>query len=156
MKNLKDLKIFLSNLDKKVINDLSKAQRTTAQKICSDVQSLAPGNGQYSSSIKVSDTIIEGNTIKTSVYTDMTVQAKSTGNVYNLGFLLETGTNPHAIPNAFNWGVIYGYDSAMYKRTLKKDWHPGFVAIPHFRPALNQNKTFYKEQIKKILKEAKQ
>ena len=44
MKNLKDLKIVLSNLDKRVINDLSKAQRTTAQKICSDAQSLAPGN----------------------------------------------------------------------------------------------------------------
>lgn len=156
MKDLKALKVFLSNLDKKAVDNLVKAQRTTAQKICSDVQSLAPGNGEYSSSIKVSDTKVENSTIKTRIYTDMTVQAKSTGNTYNLGFLLETGTNPHAIPNAFNWGVIYGYDSDMYKRTLKKDWHPGFVSMPHFVPALNQNKTFYKEQIKKALEGAKQ
>lgn len=144
---------YLWNLESNIIDDVIEAQRSTAKKVCDDAQSLAPGSGKYSNSIKVSPTTVSGNTVKTMVYTDMVVgPAKSTGNSYNLGLLLETGTNPHAIPNAFDWGNIYGYDSAMYKRTLSKDWHPGFVSMPHFIPALNKNKKYYSDEISRVLK----
>lgn len=148
---MKSLTVTLKKLEKNIMADLISAQRKTANQICKDAQSLAPGSGEYSKSIKVGNTQINGNRITTQIYTGLTVNAKSTGNSYNLGFLLETGTNPHAIPNAFNWGVIYGYDSPMYKRTLEPDWHPGFPAMPHFIPALNKNKKVYIDNISSVL-----
>lgn len=151
MEDIKKLNVYLGRISKKIVNDLAKAQRETAKTICKDAQSLAPGNGKYAQSIKVGDTISDGKKISTKVTTDVNVTAKSNGNVYNLGFLLETGTEMHAIPNAFGWGDIFGYDSPQYKRTLQKNWHPGFNSMPHFIPALNKNKDVYWQNIEKAL-----
>lgn len=152
MKSLKDLENKLSNIEQKVLTEMVKAQRETAESIRVDTQELAPSKtGEYADSIVVKETIIKGNNIETPVESDMTVVSKE-GNAYNLGFLLEHGTLPHAIPNAFNWGVLYGYDSEMYKRTLEPDWHPGFAELPHYYPALNKNKNLYKENINKALR----
>lgn len=154
MKSIKELENKLDNISNSIIKKLEQAQRETAEAICDDVKSLAPSNtGKYRESIKVKETRIEGNKLKTSVTTDITVTAKSSGNTYNLGFLLETGTEMHAIPNAFGWGDIFGYESPQYKRTLQKDWHPGFESMPHFRPAMNKNKDLYTKNIKKVLDE---
>lgn len=147
MEDLKGLALHLKKIDKKILNDLAKAQRETAESICKDAQSLAPGNGEYKNSIKVTNTEMDGKKITTKIVTDVTVTAKSNGNVYNLGALLENGTMPHAIPNAFGWGDLFGYDSYMYKRTLDPNWHPGFVSMPHFIPALNKNKLVYLQNI---------
>lgn len=143
MEDIKGLTLHLKNISKKVIDDLAEAQRDTAEDICQDAKSLAPGSGKYKDSIRVTDTVISGKKITTKIITDVTVTAKSNGNVYNLGALLENGTMPHAIPNAFGWGDLFGYDSDMYKRTLDPNWHPGFVSMPHFIPALNKNKSKY-------------
>lgn len=156
MNDIKQLKTDLGKMAASVKKELKRAQRETAEQIKLDAQLLAPGNGPYSESIRVQKTIVNGNKISTMVSTNvMTDVAKSTGKQYNLGFLLETGTNPHAIPNAFDWGNIYGYDSAMYKRTLSDDWHPGFVAMPHFIPALNKNKALYQRKISEALERVK-
>ena len=153
MKDLNDLSSYLKRLPKKVEKEIIKAQQEVAKKIEADVRELAPGNGPYAQSIMVRKTVVDGNNISTKISTTvMTDEAKSTGKRYNLGFLLETGTNPHAIPNAFDWGRIYGYDSDMYKRTLAKDWHPGFVAMPHFIPAMNRNKALYRAKISEALR----
>lgn len=151
MEDIKKLNVYLSGISKKIVKDLVNAQRETAKAICNDAQSLAPGNGEYAHSIKVGDTINDGKKISTKITTDVNVTAKSNGNVYNLGFLLETGTEMHAIPNAFGWGDIFGYDSPQYKRTLQKNWHPGFNSMPHFIPALNKNKDVYLQNIEKAL-----
>lgn len=153
MKDIRQLKTDLRKMATNVKRELKKAQRETAEQIRKDAQLMAPGNGAYSESIMVRKTIIKGDDISTVVSTRvLTPVAKSTGRQYNLGFLLETGTDPHAIPNAFDWGRIYGYDSEMYKRTLQKDWHPGFVAMPHFIPAMNRNKALYRAKISEALR----
>lgn len=155
MKDLNDLSSYLKRLPKKVEKEIIKAQQEVAKKIEADARELAPGNGPYAQSIIARETqktdLYISTKISTTVMTDV---AKSTGKQYNLGFLLETGTNPHAIPNAFDWGRIYGYDSDMYKRTLSKDWHPGFVSMPHFAPALNKNKKIYEQKIQEALRRA--
>lgn len=156
MKDISQLRNDLGKMATRVKKELKRAQRETAEQIRNDAQIMAPGNGPYSESIKVRKTIVSGNNISTKVSTKaVTDVAKSTGKQYNLGFLLETGTNPHAIPNAFDWGRIYGYDSDMYKRTLSDDWHPGFVSMPHFIPALNRNKTLYHRKISEALERVK-
>lgn len=156
MKDIKQLKSDLGKMASGVKRELVKAQREVAEQIKNDAQTMAPGTGAYSQSITVRKTVVEGNNISTKISTTvMTDVAKSTGKQYNLGFLLETGTNPHAIPNAFDWGNIYGYDSDMYKRTLSDDWHPGFVSMPHFIPALNRNKALYQRKIKEALERVK-
>lgn len=156
MKDIKLLKSDLRKMANNVKRELVKAQRETAEAIKNDAQIMAPGNGAYSESIMVRKTIVDGDNISTNISTKaVTAVAISTGKQYNLGFLLETGTNPHAIPNAFDWGRIYGYDSDMYKRTLAKDWHPGFVSMPHFIPALNKNKALYRRKISEALERVK-
>ena len=89
--------------------------------------------------------------IKTFIGSGATVTSKA-GKSYNLGYLLEHGTLNHAIPNAFNWGVIYGFDSERYFRTCRDDWHPGSIAIPHYKLALEKNKELYKGKIKLAFK----
>lgn len=156
MKDIEQLKKDLGRMATNVKRELARAQRETAEQIRDDAKMMAPGNGEYSESIMVRKTIIKGDDISTIVSTKvLTPVAKSTGRQYNLGFLLETGTDPHAIPNAFDWGRIYGYDSDMYKRTLQKDWHPGFVSMPHFIPALNRNKALYRRKISEALERVK-
>ena len=155
MRDLKELNKMLSNLPKKLEVELVKAQQETAKIIEADARTSAPGSGQYSQSITAKETVVEGKNISTVISTEMmTKVAISTGKQYNLGMLLETGTNPHAIPNAFDWGKIYGYDSEMYKRTLSPDWHPGFVSMPHFYPALDQNKELYEKKINEAFRRA--
>lgn len=153
MKNATELNAYFNNIEKTIVKKLITAQREVAEEICQDAQNYAPGNGEYSNSIKVRETKVEGDEIITSITTDVTVTAKSNGNVYNLGFLLEHGTSHHAIPNAFDWGRIFGYDSDMYKRTLDPHWHPGFDAMPHFSLALIDNKDEYSIRISKVLDE---
>ena len=155
MSKANELNVYFDKLTDKIQSEIIKAQQETAKQIETDARAMAPGRGPYSESIKARDTEVQRKKISTKVSTDMmTPVAISTGRSYNLGFLLETGTNPHAIPNAFDWGRIYGYDSAMYKRTLADDWHPGFVAMPHLIPALNKNKTLYENNIMKALERA--
>ena len=57
----------------------------------------------------------------------MQVTSKA-GDSYNLGQLLETGTMPHAIPNAFGYGEWFGVDP---------NFHPGMKAYNNYKNALN-------------------
>lgn len=155
LKDIKNLPNDLEKLKSKLIENIKEAHRQTAEEMWQDVINNAPMNmGDYISSITL-QTEDDGTKIVSTVSSDLIVGPSiSTGKSYNLGFLLETGTEPHAIPNAFNWGVIYGYDSDMYKRTLSPDWHPGTVAQPHYNPALLKAKEKQKIAIKKAIKEA--
>lgn len=156
MKNIKNLSIDLNKLKERIIENIKEEHRKTAEEMYEDVVSNAPNNtGEYVSSIQISETQDDGKSFKTEVFTDLTVgPAISTGKSYNLGLLLETGTDPHAIPNAFDWGRIYGYDSDMYKRTLDPNWHPGTVAQPHFNPALLKARETQKENIRNAIRKA--
>lgn len=141
-----------------IIDNIIQAQRETADIICEDVKDLAPKGktGEYAESIKVGETIVERGVISTEIYTDATVTTKD-NKEYNLGFLLETGTNPHAIPNAFGRGNYYGYigaDGRYHKGTLDDDWHPGTIAQPHFSTGLFMNNLVYKQKLNEALKKS--
>ena len=154
MRSISEMPKYFGLFTNRSIKNIKQAQKQTAEIIQSDAKQLAPfDTGLYEESIKVSPMETEGFTISTKIYTDEQVVTKS-GIAYNLGFLLENGTDPHAIPNAFGWGDKYGYDSVRYKRTLEKDWHPGTMAQPHFTTALQQNETTYLQNIDKAIKEA--
>lgn len=154
MKDISQLSKQLDRIQKNIVKELIEVQQKTAESICEDAKTFAPGKGPYKSTIKVKTTEVKGNIISTEVITDFTVEAKSNGNVYNLGYLLENGTMQHAIPNAFGLGYTYGYVDRYgyrHKGTLDKDWHPGFAPLPHFIPALLLNKEKYNEALGKVL-----
>lgn len=153
MKDISFLDKHIERIKNRVINDLVEIQKETAEKICRDAKNFAPGD-VYKDSIKVNETEIKEDNISTSITTDILVQAKYNGNIYNLGYLLENGTLEHAIPNAFGLGYTYGYIDRYgyrHKGTMDKDWHPGFRPLPHFIPALLFNKEEYNTKIKKVL-----
>lgn len=149
MKSLDDLVKKLEKWQKDIDNEVMEAQRKTAEQIWEDVIDYAPvKTGKYIDSIKIEEPIKESNTISTFIGSDLMVDAKSTNKSYNLGYLLEHGTLPHAIPNAFDWGNIFGFDSEQYARTLRYNWHPGMYAHPHYRMSLVKNKKLYKDNIR--------
>ena len=157
MKNIESLSVDISRFGEMVIDNLKKAQRDTAEKVWEDVVAQAPvDTGNYVSSIKISNTEYDGDTIRTSVYTDATVTAKATGMTYNLGRLLEEGTSPHEIRAVEKEGLFWGaYDDNGNPIIVKKVQHPGTVAQPHFIPALQKNIALYHSNIGKAIKEAK-
>lgn len=152
MKDISKLSIDIKNLNTGITKQLVKAQKEAAHKIWEDIIRQAPmKTGNYISSITIGETIIKDGIIKTFIGSDLNVDTKD-GKKYNLGSLLENGTDPHSIPNAFGWGEIYGYDSEQYKRTLSKTWHPGTTAQPHYLPSLQKNKKYYNDLISKAIK----
>lgn len=154
MKDITTISLDFDKFTKELIPNLSKAQQESARLIWEDVIATAPmDEGYFIDSIKVSDTEINNDEIKTSIGSDLMVNAKN-GKSYNLGMLLETGTNPHAIPNAFGWGDKYGYNSEKYKETLDPNWHPGTRALNFYQNALNNNKTEYQNNLIKAIKES--
>ena len=125
---------------------MKQAQRNTAERIREHLSENANmRTGAFIASIQIGNTEEDGDTIKTFIGSDLTVTSKA-GNSYNLGQLLETGTMPHAIPNAFGWGENFGIDP---------NFHPGMRAYNNYRNALNDNITTYKENIRKAIREAK-
>ena len=152
MKDISKLSAYLDKFTKQVIENVTKAQQETAQKVWEDVVNNAPmDTGNYVSSIQVSPTEKKGNTIRTEIYTDATVSTLG-GKTYNLGYLLENGTSPHLIEpvNAKMLHFIIGGQDIFAKRVN----HPGTVAQPHFKPALEKNESLYKENIARAVKEA--
>ncbi len=158
MKSIDRLSVDLLAFGNKVIDNVVKAQSDTAYVIQQDAKYLAPENtGAYKESIELGETQVNNGVITTSVYTDATVTTLS-GTSYNLGKILEYGTAPHAIPNAWGKGYTFGYvgkDGEYHKGTMDPDWHPGSISRPHFLPALRKNEALYYDNIRKAVKEAK-
>ena len=158
MKSIDRLSVDILNFGNRAIDNIVEEQRNTAEKIWEDIIEIAPyKNGDYISSIQISETKVEGNTISTSVYSDATVKTLS-GAEYNLGKILEYGTAQHAIPNAWGKGYTFGYvgkDGKYHKGTMDPDWHPGSISQPHFLPSLLKNDALYLDNIRKAVKEAK-
>lgn len=158
MKLFEQLSKDIEELTNNISKELEKEQRKTAEKIWQDVIENAPyKNGNYIASINIDETTIKNGVIKTFIGSNMLLEpTKWTGGKrYNLGYLLEHGTLNHAIPNAFDKGIYYGYigeDERYHKGTLDDDWHPGSIAIPHYKLALEKNKELYKGKIKLAFK----
>jgi len=150
MKNINDLVKRFETFEKSVNSNLVEAQRKTAYDVGLDVRKLAPKDtGRYADSIKVSNTEVDGMKIETKIYTDAVV-VSSKKKRYNLGYLLETGTSPHIIEPVYASMLHFLVDGKdVYAKLVH---HPGFVAMPHFEPALNANKYRYKQNIKEAIR----
>lgn len=153
MKNIASLSVDISKYGDRVIDNLIKAQRSTAKDLFKDVKLSAPVNtGAYRDSIQMSDTVYDGSKITTSVYTVATV-SDSLGREYNLGELIEYGTRPHLIEPAKKQVLKFTIDGKTIYATHV--FHPGTVANPHFKLSLQKNIPLYEFNIRKALKEAK-
>lgn len=140
---------FIKDYSEELEDTIIEIVDETVQSIWQDVKNKAPiDTGEYISSITYEPTHKTKKGYAGSVYSDYTVTTKN-GEEYLLGELLENGTDPHAIPNAFGWGDIYGYDSPQYERTTRPDWHPGMLPQPHWQPAYDNAN----DKIDRLLKE---
>ena len=153
MRDLKELVYNLGKIEKDIDGAIIKAQRETAESICQDARMMAPWKTrQYERSIHVTDTQVIDKKISTSIVTDATVTAKSNGNEYNLGKLLEEGTKPHEIrpvqAEALQFQV--GGEDGEWVIT-KLVHHPGFEPYPHFGPALWLNENLFQQKISRLL-----
>ena len=167
MKMIAEIQKDLDYKSKKLINNLIKAQEETARTIKDDVVSKSPKpSGEYASSIKCSDTKYEENVIKTSIYTDMKSE-----DGYFIGRMIENGTGIYALEphigttkTFIESGYRYWYvPTSSVKRPLGQkitingvDYYVAKAQPPkpHFRPALEENISTYRANIKKAIKEA--
>ena len=116
MKAIARLGVDLERFSEKLENNLKQAQRNTAERIWENlVENSNMRTGAYIASIQIDDTKQEGDKISTFIGSSMQVTSKA-GDSYNLGQLLETGTMPHAIPNAFGRGEDFGIDPNFHPR----------------------------------------
>lgn len=116
MKAMAQIGVDLDKFTNKLEKNLKQAQRNTAERIWEHLSVNANmKTGAFIASIRIDDTKQNEDTISTFIGSDLTVTSKA-GNSYNLGQLLETGTMPHAIPNAFGWGENFGIDPNFHPR----------------------------------------
>ena len=148
MKDISNLETDVTRFLLKVNNNLIKVQQETANNIMNDAKLLAPGTGEYRNSIKVSETKVTNDCIETDIFTNLTVSSLD-GVRYNLGYLLENGTQPHTILPKNSSVLVFEKDGeTIFTRKVN---HPGFSPMPHFIPALNKNKYKYKLDIAKSI-----
>lgn len=168
MNSIYDLIKKFKKWQKEIDNQVIEAQRKTAEVVWEDIIANAPvKSGEYISSIQIEDTKKEGHTITTLIGSDLKVGPTKwgpsadpfnkdkglsnnapAGTEYCLGYLLEHGTLPHAIPNAFGRGFYWGSNGK--KGTLDPNWHVGTIAQPHYAPAVEKNRKLYKDNIRVV------
>ena len=158
MKSVETLSKDFEKWADKLTNNLIKAHDETADDVLNDVKRsvLANNNvdtGEFYESLDRTPTMLVDGHLITGIGSNLLVTTKD-GKSYKLGQLLETGTDPHAIPNAFGWGDIYGYDSEQYLRTTQSDWHPGTIAYNNYKNALDNNEQRHRERLAKAIQEA--
>lgn len=160
MKAIAQLNIDLDKFNHKLKENLVQAQKDTAKKIRDDAKKYSPKpNGEYAESIKAGETVVENDTIKTSVYTNM-----RTEDGYFIGRMIENGTGIYALEphigktkTFFESGYQYWYvPTDKVKRPLGQtiviNNNTYYVARaqkpkPHFKPALNDNIETYRNNI---------
>jgi hypothetical protein len=116
MKSIAKLNIDLDKFTQKLETNLKQAQRNTAERIWEHlVENSNLKTGKFIASIQIDETKKEADKISTFIGSNLMVTSKA-GDSYNLGELLETGTMPHAIPNAFGFGEDFGIDPNFHPR----------------------------------------
>lgn len=159
MKDISSLSVDIFKLSDKIIEKAVEAQRETAEQIAKDAKSLSPvRSGRYQSSIRVFNTEENNGVFKTFIGTDLAVGGtnKKWSN-WALGIFLEHGTGPNGMatyagPNS----PVFRDTPWWYFDTYLDQWvfTYGLYSRPHFYPALNQNISTYKRNIKKAIREA--
>lgn len=144
----KQIKEYSNSLDGKleeIVND-------TLKYAYEEIVKIAPVDTHfYVSQMDIENAKRSKHKVTGRLFNNVKVSTKE-GKSYLLGELLENGTRPHAIPNAFGKGYYYGYtdkNGKFHKGTLDDDWHPGFKPIPHWQPTYEKASIY----IDKLLKE---
>lgn len=157
MRDISEMAVVLTNKLEQKIEKLKEAQRETAKQIMEDTINNAPNEGNYKSTIKLSDTEEKENIIKTSVFSDFTVWWEKIGRNIPLACFLEWGTGPLGeSTNTFPHGYPYTTDKPWNLETEIQQYYTGtwgMEARPHFYPALQKNVSLYKDNLRKALKE---
>ncbi len=159
MRDISEMATVLTNkLDQK-LDKLKQAQRDTAKEIWADTVNNAPlKEGGYIASIQLSDTELNKNVIKTSIYSDLLVggDIPKWQNVPVAAFL-EWGTGPLGeSTNTYEHGYPYTTDEPwnfIAQMQFEETGTWGMSARPHFYPALQKNIALYKDNLRKALKE---
>ena len=168
MKLVDHFSIDLEKFSKKLQQNLIQAQRDTAEKIKDSAKKYSPRpDGEYAQTIKVSDTDITDNTIKTWIHTDM----KSEDGHF-IGRMIENGTGIYALePHIGKTKTFFLSDyqywyvpTAKVKRPIGQkitingiDYYVAKAQKPkpHFKPALNENIVTYRDNIKEAVRRSK-
>lgn len=167
MKNIKELRKDLGNLQKRLEERLIKAQKETAEQIKKDViKHLGHSSGEYVESIQVGETKKEDDVIKTNIYTDL-----KSKDGYFIGRMIENGTGIYALEPHIGHTKTFHESQYQYwyvptnevKRPLGeiviRNGKKYYVAKaqkpkPHWKPALEEDIEMYKNNISKVVKEA--
>ena len=158
MRDISEMATVLTNKLEEKLEKLKQAQRDTAKVIWEDTVNEAPLNtGSYISSIKLGDTEVKEDIIKTSVFSDLTVWWQKIGRNIPLACFLEWGTGP--LGESTNTSP-HGYPYTTDKPWNYEAWAQffatgtwGMSARPHFYPALQKNVSLYKDNLRKALRE---
>ena len=158
MRDISEMATVLTNKLEEKLEKLKQAQRDTAKVIWEDTVNEAPLNtGSYISSIKLGDTEVKEDIIKTSVFSDLTVWWQKIGRNIPLACFLEWGTGPlgestNDFPHGYPYTTDYPWNlEKQLQYELTGTW--GIEARPHFYPALQKNVSLYKDNLRKALKE---
>ena len=148
-----DISKWANRIDEKVV----QAVEDTAKDVYNDIMNLAPvgETGRYKESIKIDNIKRDNNKVSIEIYTDMVLESKLLHKRYNLGRLLENGTNPHLILPVEPDGVLHFIDKEGNDVFTRLVQHPGTKEQPHFSPALRKNRRNFKKKLKLAIKEAK-
>lgn len=167
MKNIKDLSKDLTLFQKRLKNNLIKAQMETAKKAEEDVKKhLGHSSGKYADSIKIGETKQEEGKISTEIYTDLLSK-----DGYAVGRMIENGTGIYALEphightKAFHdsqyqyWYVPADEVDRPIGKEVEIQGMKFYIAKaqkpkPHWKPALDENIQTYKENISKAVKES--
>lgn len=168
MKKVSQLVSDLDKFERKLERNLIEAQNKTAVKIKEDViKNLNVSKGKYISSIKKSDTKVEGGTIKTSVYTDL-----KSKDGHLIGRMIENGTGIYALEphightktffeSQFQYWYVPAEDvDRPIGKAIMINGQEFYIAKaqrpkPHWKTALDMNEETYKENIRQAIREAK-
>ena len=151
MKDIQDLSKDLQKWEKELVNNLIEAQDEVANEIWQEIYQNANSNtGQFKLSIYKTPTELNSDGIIETGFGSNDWVISSSGKMYNLGWLLETGTSPHLIepvpPNKTLHFVIDGKDVF-----TKRVNHPGTIAYNNFENAINNNHEEYRQKLKEAI-----
>lgn len=167
MKNINQFSKDLSKFEKRLKENLIKAQKETAEQMKQHViEKTGLSSGKYVNSIQTGDTEYNNGAIKTEIYTDL-----KSKDGYLIGRMIENGTGIYALEphightkTFFESGYKYWYVPAdEVDRPIGKviliDGVEFYVAKaqkprPHWKPVLEEDIELYKSNVAKAIKEA--
>lgn len=167
MKNIRELSKDFSKFEKKLKENLIKAQEETAEQMKKDViEKLGFSSGKYVDSIQKGETELTNDTIKTEIFTDL-----KSKDGYLIGRMIENGTGIYALEPHIGHTKTFHISGYQYwyvpanevdrpiGKTIIIDGVEFYIAKaqkpkPHWKPVLEEDMELYKSNISKAIKEA--